>query len=139
VLAAALAISLVSAAAGQSVELTQRALQFEQGGKFREAATAWRDVVKSNPRDAAAWGSLGVVLSRLQQYQDAVAAYRKAIALNPKLPFDPIKDFTPIALVASNPNVLVVPPSLGVSSLAELLALARRAGIFLLVSGNTPF
>jgi tripartite-type tricarboxylate transporter receptor subunit TctC len=56
----------------------------------------------------------------------------------PKLPFDPIKDFAPIVLVASNPNVLVVPPSLGVNSLGELLALARqRPGELTYASGGT--
>ncbi|HZD21330.1 MAG TPA: tripartite tricarboxylate transporter substrate binding protein [Burkholderiales bacterium] len=56
----------------------------------------------------------------------------------PKLPFDPIKDFAPIVLVASNPNVLVVPPSLGVNSLAELLALAKqKPGELTYASGGT--
>ena len=56
----------------------------------------------------------------------------------PKLPFDPIKDFTPIVLVASNPNVLVVPPSLGVNTLAELIALAKaRPGELTYASGGT--
>ena len=56
----------------------------------------------------------------------------------PKLPFDPVKDFAPIILVASNPNVLVVPPSLGVSTLAELLSLARqKPGELTYASGGT--
>ena len=56
----------------------------------------------------------------------------------PTLPFDPIKDFTPIVLVASNPNVLVVPPSLGVNTLEELLALARqKPGELTYASGGT--
>jgi len=56
----------------------------------------------------------------------------------PKLPFDPIKDFTPIVLVASNPNVLVVPPSLGVDTLAGLIALAKaRPGELTYASGGT--
>jgi tripartite-type tricarboxylate transporter receptor subunit TctC len=42
-----------------------------------------------------------------------------------KLPYDPIKDFAPITHVANVPNVLVVSPKLGVSSLKELVALAR--------------
>ena len=56
----------------------------------------------------------------------------------PSLPFDPIKDFTPIVLVASNPNVLVVPPSLGVNTLEELIALAKRKpGELTYASGGT--
>ena len=53
---------------------------------MEEAASAWREVVKANPEDSAAWASLGLSLSRLQKYEDASAAYRKALALNPKLP-----------------------------------------------------
>jgi tripartite-type tricarboxylate transporter receptor subunit TctC len=41
------------------------------------------------------------------------------------LPFDFSKDFTPIGLIGSMPNILVVNPSLGVSSVAELIALAK--------------
>src|SRR5436305_140851 len=56
----------------------------------------------------------------------------------PSLPFDPIRDFAPIVLVASNPNVLVVPPSLGVNTLGELLALARqKPGELTYASGGT--
>jgi tripartite-type tricarboxylate transporter receptor subunit TctC len=50
-------------------------------------------------------------------------------AINPSLyrslRFDPFRDFAPIALVGSVTNVLVVPPSLSPTSVAELVALAR--------------
>jgi tripartite-type tricarboxylate transporter receptor subunit TctC len=46
-------------------------------------------------------------------------------ALNPKLPFNVVKDFAPIALVNSVAVVLVTPPSAGVSSVKELVALAK--------------
>jgi len=39
--------------------------------------------------------------------------------------FDPVRDFVPIALLASNPNVLVVLPSTPVKSVKELIVLAR--------------
>jgi tripartite-type tricarboxylate transporter receptor subunit TctC len=42
-----------------------------------------------------------------------------------KVPFDPVKDFAPVALVAEVPFVLVVNPSLPVKSVAELVALVR--------------
>jgi tripartite-type tricarboxylate transporter receptor subunit TctC len=50
-------------------------------------------------------------------------------AVNPwlyKLPYDPIKSFAPIAIVASAPNLLVVNPELPVKSVAELVALAKQ-------------
>ena len=54
-----------------------------------------------------------------------------AHAVNPslygaKLPFDAIKDFTPVLLCVSLANVLVVHPSLPVSTVTGLIALAKR-------------
>jgi tripartite-type tricarboxylate transporter receptor subunit TctC len=42
-----------------------------------------------------------------------------------KLPYDAVKDFTPIAMVGGTPNVLVVPPSLPVKTLQEFIAYAK--------------
>jgi tripartite-type tricarboxylate transporter receptor subunit TctC len=42
-----------------------------------------------------------------------------------KLPFDSIRDFTPITLVGSSPLVLAVHPSLPVKNVKELIALAK--------------
>ena len=45
--------------------------------------------------------------------------------LQKKLPYDSIKDFAPITLVASSPLVFVAHPSLGVSTIQELVAAAK--------------
>jgi tripartite-type tricarboxylate transporter receptor subunit TctC len=42
-----------------------------------------------------------------------------------KLPYDAVKDFTPIAMVGGTPNVLVVPPSLPVKTLPEFVAYVK--------------
>lgn len=42
-----------------------------------------------------------------------------------KLSFDPVRDFTPVAMIASGPNVLVVNPALEAKSVTELIALAK--------------
>jgi tripartite-type tricarboxylate transporter receptor subunit TctC len=50
-------------------------------------------------------------------------------AINPslrKLPYDTLADFTPITLVASSPLVFVAHPSLGVSTIQELVAKAKQ-------------
>ena len=51
------------------------------------------------------------------------------IAINPgiypKLPYDPEKDLMPVSMTTSYPYVLVVNPSLGVKTVAELVALAK--------------
>jgi tripartite-type tricarboxylate transporter receptor subunit TctC len=46
-------------------------------------------------------------------------------AIFPKLSFDTIKDFEPVGLVASLPQILVANPQLPVNTLAELIALAK--------------
>lgn len=42
-----------------------------------------------------------------------------------KLPFDPVKDFTPVVLLATGPYLLVVHPSVPAKSVRELIALAK--------------
>jgi len=46
-------------------------------------------------------------------------------ALHSKLPYDTERDFAPVTLVALLPTILVVPPSLPVKTVGELIALAR--------------
>jgi tripartite-type tricarboxylate transporter receptor subunit TctC len=46
-------------------------------------------------------------------------------ALYRSLPYDPLKDLVPVTLVGTSPNLVAVNPSLGVSSLKELVALAK--------------
>src|SRR5205085_2857187 len=52
-----------------------------------------------------------------------------ALAISPSvypgLPFDPVKDFAPVTMVAYSPHILVVHPSVPVSSVAELVQLAK--------------
>jgi tripartite-type tricarboxylate transporter receptor subunit TctC len=47
-------------------------------------------------------------------------------ALYAKLPYDPIKDFTPITLVGESPQIVTVHPSLPARTINALLALARQ-------------
>jgi tripartite-type tricarboxylate transporter receptor subunit TctC len=47
------------------------------------------------------------------------------VTLYPKLTYDPVKDFTPVSMVALVPNVLVVHPSLPVKTVTELIAYAK--------------
>lgn len=57
-----------------------------------------------------------------------------SFAVNPhiyrKLPFDPLKDFTPVShLVSSEAHILVVTASLPAKSVKELIELARKPGV----------
>ncbi len=58
-------------------------------------------------------------------------------SLYKKLPYDPLKDFSPVALVSSAPNILIVHPSLPVKSAKDLIALAKtRPGELTFGSGG---
>jgi tripartite-type tricarboxylate transporter receptor subunit TctC len=46
-------------------------------------------------------------------------------SLYSKVPYDPIKDFTPISLVAASPNVITVHPSVAAKTVPELVALIK--------------
>jgi len=48
-----------------------------------------------------------------------------AVSLSGKLPYDPIKDFTPITMLANSPYVLVLYPGVPAKDIKELIALAK--------------
>jgi tripartite-type tricarboxylate transporter receptor subunit TctC len=79
---------------------------------------------------AGAGGNIGteaVAKSAPDGYTLLVTA--DTIAANPqlyKLAWDPFRDFVPVVQLARQPVVLAVHPSLGVTSVAELVALAKR-------------
>jgi len=71
-----------------------------------------------------------------------VLGYQGPFAINPglraDLPYDPIRDFIPLTLLAVSQNVLVVHPSLPVRSVKELVAAAKaKPGEINYASGGT--
>ncbi len=58
-----------------------------------------------------------------------IMAISTGFVVNPslyaKVPYDPIKDFAPISLVAASPNIVVVNPSVPAKTLSELVQLIR--------------
>ena len=60
-------------------------------------------------------------------------------ALYPKLPYDPVRDFTPIAQTGRIPYVLIVNPNVKATTFAELIALAKaRPGKLTYATGSAP-
>jgi tripartite-type tricarboxylate transporter receptor subunit TctC len=57
--------------------------------------------------------------------QADASAFAINVTLLPDLPYDPLKDFTPIMLTWTFPSVLVVPASSSAKTAAELFALAK--------------
>ena len=90
----------------------------------------WNAVVIVEPRPGAA-GNLAaesVAKSAPDGYTLYVCYGTHTVnpSLYPKLPYDAIRDFTPITLLARQYNALVVHPSVPARSVAELVALARK-------------
>ena len=58
-----------------------------------------------------------------------VLGYIANVAIGPslydKLPFDPVKDYEHVTLLATSPNVLVAHPSVKATNMKELIALAK--------------
>ncbi len=55
-----------------------------------------------------------------------IAALSILPSLYAKLPYDPVRDFAPISLVAISPQLVVAHPSLPVTNIKELIALAKK-------------
>jgi tripartite-type tricarboxylate transporter receptor subunit TctC len=55
-----------------------------------------------------------------------LATHTITASLYTKLPYHPVRSFTPVAAANSSPLLLVVHPSVGVKSVKELIALAKR-------------
>jgi tripartite-type tricarboxylate transporter receptor subunit TctC len=108
-------------------------------GKLSESAK-WTFVVENKP---GAGGNLGIeqaVRSPADGYT-LVIGQTSNLAINPalyaKLPYDPLKDLAPVALVVSAPVVLVVAASSKYRSLGELIAEARKdPGVTFASPGN---
>ena len=86
-------------------------------------------VVDNKPGAAGAVGAAFVAKSKPDGYTlfgGTISTHAINASLYKNLSYDPVKDFEPITLVASLPNVLIVSPSLGVNNVAELIALLKK-------------
>jgi tripartite-type tricarboxylate transporter receptor subunit TctC len=68
----------------------------------------------------------------------ATASHATVGSLYAKVPFDAVKDFEPVALIATLPYVLVVHPSLQVKSVTQLIDYAKARPGKLSVAGSAP-
>jgi tripartite-type tricarboxylate transporter receptor subunit TctC len=111
---------IVPFAAGGTTDLLGRMV----GAKLADALG--QPVVVENRAGAA--GALGVEMlakSPPDGYTiggGTISSHALNVTLYPKLPYDPLKDFSPITMLATLPNMLVVHPSIGVNSVQELIA-----------------
>ena len=85
-------------------------------------------VVENRPGASGAIGSAAVAKAAPDGYtlvMGTASSHGINSALYKSLPYDAVRDFAPVTVVASTPNVIAVHPSLPAKSLPELLALAR--------------
>ncbi len=107
---------------GGGVDLVARTIADRLGRSLGQSI-----VVENQSGGGGIVGSLAVARAAPDGYT-LMVGYVGTHGTNPavrKLPYDAVKDFTPIAMVGGTPNVLVVPPSVPVSTLREFVQYAK--------------
>ena len=97
-------------------------------------------VVENKPGAGGSIGATEVARAAPDGYT-LLMGHIGTLAVNPslykQLPYDPLTSFTPVALVARVPNVLVVNPAVNVRTVQELIALAQaKPGALRYASGG---
>ena len=100
---------------------------------FRAIAPAWGEalgqpvVVENKPGGGQVIGSDFVAKAKPDGYTLLAAGVPIAFntALGRKLPYDALKDFTPLSVVVTQPLLVVVNPNVPVKTMAELVAYAK--------------
>jgi tripartite-type tricarboxylate transporter receptor subunit TctC len=86
-------------------------------------------IIENKPGAAGAIGASYVAKAKPDGYTlfgGTISTHAINASLYKDLPYDPVRDFQPIALIAYLPNVLIVNPNLGVNSVQDLIALLKR-------------
>ncbi|NBQ88050.1 MAG: tripartite tricarboxylate transporter substrate binding protein [Betaproteobacteria bacterium] len=107
---------------GGAVDGPMRAIAEQLGRRLKQQV-----IVENRPGAGATIGSELVAKAPADGYTLLLASQTNAISasLYPKLNFAPIDDFVGISLIAREPGVLVVHPSVPANSVADLIALAK--------------
>lgn len=114
---------VVSFAAGGTSDTISRVLAEKMSAKLGVPV-----VVENKPGAGGNIGSDFVAKAAPDGYTlllGVVATHGINASLYKNLPFDPVKDFEPVTLIASTPSVVLVNPSVPVNSMAELIAYAK--------------
>ncbi len=88
-------------------------------------------IVENKPGAGTIIGTQTVATSEPDGYTLLMGTFANAVnpSLNAKLPYDPHKDFAPVALIAHSFNIVVVNPKSPYQSIADLIAAAKsRSG-----------
>lgn len=114
---------LVGATPGGGTDIVARALAQELSTRLGH-----QFIVENRPGAAGNIAALAVAKAPTDGSTLLLSYTSHAInaSLYPSLPFDPLKDFTPLAGIASLPAILIARPTLPANDVRELIALARR-------------
>jgi tripartite-type tricarboxylate transporter receptor subunit TctC len=85
-------------------------------------------VVENKPGQAGSIGSAELARAAPDGHTlggGTISSHAINVTLYPGLPYDPVKDFAPITMLATLPNMLIVHPSLNVNSVKELIAVLK--------------
>lgn len=134
---------LLAAAATQAADFPERPIQivapYAAGGGLdtitrtlaARLTTLWGQqvIVENRPGAGATIGTAAIAKAKPDGYTLLVASTPLGIApvVYPNLAYDARRDFAPIALIGTTPEVLVVNPQLGVNTPGELVAYAKKS------------
>ena len=110
--------------AGGATDILARALSQKLGEKIGQPV-----VVENRPGAGGTIGADAASKSAADGYTLLLATsstHSIGPAINPKIPYNAETDFTPIAYVASSPNIVVVPNTLPVKTMREFIDYARK-------------
>lgn len=116
---------IVPSAPGGSLDILARLIARHLGERL-----GWQVPVENRSGGGGNIGFDAVAKARPDGYTILIAS--EPLAVNPSLfrtlPFDPIRDFQPLTMIATLSQVLVVHPSVPARNFAEFVALARSGG-----------
>lgn len=110
--------------AGGSTDIVGRTLAQKMSENLKQSV-----VIDNRPGQAGGIGAAYVAKAAPDGYTlfgGTISTHAINPSLYKKLPYDAMKDFEPVSLVARLPNVLIVNSQLGVNSVAELIALLKK-------------
>jgi tripartite-type tricarboxylate transporter receptor subunit TctC len=113
---------VVPFAPGGGTDVIARTLAQEMAGNLGVSV-----VIENKPGAGTIIGTQAVAVSEPDGYTLLMGTFSHAVnaSLNSKLPYDPHRDFAPVALVARSFNLVVVNPKSPIKSIADLIAAAK--------------
>ena len=113
---------VVPFAPGGGTDVVARTLAHDMEGDLGKSV-----MIENKPGAGTIVGTQAVATSRPDGYTLLMGTFANAVnpSLNAKLPYDPHKDFVPVALIARSFNIVVVNPKSPVRTIADLIAAAK--------------